>query len=84
MTALTNTCPACGAPPLIDCNAVVDGVQTGWDHDDRILEPIIHDIKATQDGGVVICEAPATGTTTVGGDRPYPACDEHAVKEETA
>lgn len=47
MIALTNTCPACGALPLADCNSVVKGVQTGWDHDARILEPIVAEIRTT-------------------------------------
>lgn len=37
--------------------------------------------STTEDGGVVICEAPATGTSTAGSDRAYPACGAHVGAE---
>ena len=37
------TCPSCGAQPGQPCRTVVDGVDTTWDHDTRILKAMFTD-----------------------------------------
>lgn len=36
-------CPSCGAQPGEKCRTVVDGVDTGWDHDTRIYRAMFTD-----------------------------------------
>jgi hypothetical protein len=39
-------CPSCGAKPGEKCNTPVDGVDTQWDHDTRILAAMFTDPPA--------------------------------------
>jgi len=36
-------CPSCGAQPGGKCHTPVNGVDTGWDHDTRILRAMFTD-----------------------------------------
>lgn len=36
-------CPSCGAEPGQPCRTIVDGVDTGWDHDTRIFRAMFTD-----------------------------------------
>lgn len=38
-------CPACGAEPGVRCRTVIDGTDTGWTHDARILAPVVADLR---------------------------------------
>lgn len=41
-----HACPACKARPGEPCHVPIEGVDTtGWDHDARILAPVIADLR---------------------------------------
>lgn len=41
-----HACPACGARRGQPCHVPIEGVDTtGWDHDARILAPIVADLR---------------------------------------
>lgn len=44
------TCPSCGAKPGEKCCTPVDGVDTQWDHDTRILRAMFTDPTPTTTG----------------------------------
>lgn len=43
-------CPSCGADPGKPCCTPVDGVDTQWDHDTRILAAMFTDAPDPKDG----------------------------------
>lgn len=54
-------CPSCGAKPGEPCYTPVDGVDTQWDHDTRILRAMFTDGPACstcRDTGKVECAEP--------------------------